>query len=203
MVHEDAAAFALDALDRGDAAGFERHLATCPDCEEEIGELRFAAVALAFAAGVAAPRPGLRLRVLDTGAPVIPLHRRWRSQLLAAAAVAAACAILVAAVRPWEGGASIEGMHQYAARGAKATLLVGSSGESVLAVRHLPPLAAGTVYEVWVIVGGRSSPAGVFRGSLAALTRPVPPGATVAVSVEPAAGSPKPTGPLLLRAQTA
>jgi anti-sigma-K factor RskA len=56
---------------------------------------------------------------------------------------------------------------------------------------------------MWVIVGGKTLPAGLLRGSLAALTRPVPPGASVAVSVEPAAGSPQPTGPLLLRAETA
>jgi hypothetical protein len=93
-------------------------------------------------------------------------------------------------------------MRRYAAEGAKATLLVGRSGEAVLAIPGLPPPYAGTAYEAWVIVGGRAKPAGVARGSLVALTRPVPPGATVAVSIEPSSGSPRPTGPLLLRART-
>jgi len=53
-----------------------------------------------------------------------------------------------------------------------------------------------------VIAGDRAQPAGLFRGSLATLTRPVPPGATVAVSVEPSGGSSRPTGPLVLRAET-
>jgi len=79
---------------------------------------------------------------------------------------------------------------------------VSRSGEAVLAARRLRPLAAGTVYELWVIAGDRAQPAGLFRGSLATLTRPVPPGATVAVSVEPSGGSSRPTGPLVLRAET-
>jgi anti-sigma-K factor RskA len=203
VVHEEAAAFALDALDHEEAEAFERHLADCPDCEGELEELRFAAAALAFAVEPPRPSRSLRLRVLDTGAQVIPLPRRRHPRLLRAAAVAAAaCAVLVAALRPWETGESEVGFRRYAAKGANATLLVSRSGEAVLAARRLPPLANGTVYELWVIAGGRARPAGLFRGSLATLTRPVPQGATVAVSVEPAGGSSRPTGPLLLRAET-
>ena len=203
MVHEEAAAFALDALDHQEAEAFERHLADCPDCEGELDELRFAAAALAFAVEPPVPSRSLRLRVLDTGAQVIPLPRRRRPRLLRATMVAAAaCAVVVAAVRPWETDDSQVGFRRYAAKGANATLLVSRSGEAVLAARRLPPLARGTVYELWVIADGQAQPAGLFRGSLATLTRPVPQGATVAVSVEPAGGSSRPTGPLLLRAET-
>lgn len=204
MVHEEAAAFALDALDGDEAEAFERHLEGCPDCEHGLEELRFAAAALAFAVEPTVPSTSLRARILDSGAQarVIPLPRRRRPTLLAVATVAAACAVVVAAVRPWESGDSPVGFRRYAATGASATLLVGSSGEAVLAVRRLPPPAAGTVYELWVIERGRPRPAGLLRGPLATLTRPVPPGATVAVSLEPVGGSPRPTGPLLLRAET-
>jgi anti-sigma-K factor RskA len=203
VVHEEAAAFALDALDQQEAEAFERHLADCPDCEGELDELRFAAAALAFAVEPPVPSRSLRLRVLDTGAQVIALPRRRRPRLLRATMVAAAaCAVVVAAVRPWETGDSQVGFRRYAAKGANATLLVSRSGEAVLAAHLLPPLASGTVYELWVIADGRARPAGLFRGSLATLTRPVPQGATVAVSVEPAGGSSRPTGPLLLRAET-
>jgi anti-sigma-K factor RskA len=203
VVHEEAAAFALDALDHQEAEAFERHLADCPDCEGELDELCFAAAALAFAVEPPVPSRSLRLRVLDTGAQVIPLPRRRRPRLLRATMVAAAaCAVVVAAVRPWETDDSQVGFRRYAAKGANATLLVSRSGEAVLAARRLPPLASGTVYELWVIADGRARPAGLFRGSLATLTRPVPQGATVAVSVEPAGGSSRPTGPLLLRAET-
>jgi anti-sigma-K factor RskA len=202
-VHEQAAAFALDALDAGDADEFEGHLAICPHCEEELARLQVAAAALAFAIDLPVPRPELRLRVLDTGASVIPLRRRRRPQLTAAAALAAACAAALLLARPWDDGGSIGGLQRYTAHGARATLLVGPSGEAVLSVGQLPSPPAGKAYEIWVIVGDKTMPAGLLRGSLATLTRPVPRGAAVAVSVEPADGSQHPTGPLLLRAETA
>ena len=204
MVHEEAAAFALDALDREETEAFEQHLAACPDCDAALEELRFAAAALAFAVEPLVPSGSLRPRVLDTSAQVIPLPRRRRHpRLLGAAMVAAAaCAVVVAAVRPWETADSQVGFRRYDAKGANATLLVSRSGEAVLAARSLPPLAAGTVYELWVIAGARAHPAGLFRGPLTTLTRPVPRGATVAVSVEPAGRSSRPTGPLVLRAET-
>jgi len=201
VVHEEAAAYALDALGRPEAEVFERHLESCRGCGHDLEELSFAAAALAFALESPVPRAILRLRVLDAGAPVIPLPRRRRPTLLAAATIAAACAVVVAAVRPWDTGDAQAGFRRYAA-GANATLLVSRSGEVVLAARRLPPLAAGTVYELWVIDGGRAQPAGLFRGRLAPLTRLVPAGATVAVSLEPEGGSPQPTGPLLLHAET-
>ena len=201
MAHDLAAAFALDALDDDEADEFEQHLAICPDCEDELARLRVAAVALAFAGELAVPPPRLRDRVLDVGAPVIPLRRRRRPQLVAAVAVVAA-AVIAIAVRPWDDGGSLGGMKHFTAQGARATLLVDRSGEAVLAVRRLPPPPAGKAYEIWVIAGGKATPAGWVRSSFAPLARPVPPGASVAVSIEPAAGSPQPTGALVLRAET-
>ena len=63
MVHEQAAGFALDALDAEDTAEFERHLAICPDCEEELARLQVAAAALAFAIDLPVPRPELKSNV--------------------------------------------------------------------------------------------------------------------------------------------
>jgi hypothetical protein len=204
VAHEEAAAFALDALGREESEAFERHLATCADCGSGLEELSFAAAALAFAVEGHAPGQGLRPRVLDVGAQVIALPGRRGPRFLAAAMVAAAAfAVVAAAVRPWETSDSQVGFRRYEAAGARATLLVAPSGEAVLASRNLPPLAPGTVYELWVITGDRAEPAGLFRGVLATLSRPVPPGATVAVSVERVGGSSRPTGPLVLRAETA
>jgi anti-sigma-K factor RskA len=202
VVHEQAAGFALDALDPDEAAEFERHLEICPACEDEVAGLRVAAVALAFAVDLPPPRPELRGRVLDAGPLLIPLRRRRRPQLLAAAAILAACAAIAIVVRPWDGGRSLGGMRRYTAEGAEATLLVDRAGGAVLAVRRLPPPPAGKAYEVWVISRGKAAPAGWLRGSLVTLTRPVPAGASVAVSIEPRGGSRRPTGPLLLRAET-
>jgi anti-sigma-K factor RskA len=204
VLHEQAAGFALDALDPSEASEFERHLRSCRDCEEAIEPLRATAAALAFAGELSSPPAGLRLRVLDVGdAAVIPLRRRWVRPLFAAAAVAAACATIVVAVPGGSGESSVAGMKAYGVSGADGTLLVSAGGEGVLVVQDLPAPAAGTVYELWVVRGGSALPAGFLRGSLGLLTRPVRSGSGVAVSVEPAGGSRRPTGPLLLRAETA
>jgi len=206
MVHEQAAGYALDALDHGEVLEFEHHLRSCPDCEDALEPLRAAAAALAFAGELPLPRPELRLRVLDVGGVVIPLRRRWTVPLLSAGAAAAACAVLVVALYGWGGEAgrrSVAGLHSYAVSGADGSLLVAQTGEAVLLVRGLPSPAAGTAYELWVIEGGRPVAAGFLRGRLTPLTRPVPRDAAVAVSIEPTGGSPRPTGPLLLRAETA
>ena len=52
----------------------------------------------------------------------------------------------------------------------------------------------GKTYEAWVIKDGVTKPAGLFsNGQDVLLTQPVERGAVVAVTVEPAGGSPQPT----------
>ena len=58
--HELTAAYALDALDSEEAAGYERHLGQCAECREQLAELNESATALAF--GAVAPAPPERLR---------------------------------------------------------------------------------------------------------------------------------------------
>jgi anti-sigma-K factor RskA len=55
--------YALDALSEAERAEFERHLARCPSCAEEVRGLRETAARLAMAAAVPPP-PGMRGRVL-------------------------------------------------------------------------------------------------------------------------------------------
>lgn len=190
-MHDQAAAFALDALDPRESREFERHLEECPACEDEVEPLRFVAAALAFAGELPTPRAQLRVRVLDVGAQVIPLHRRFRGQLISAAAVAALCLLLVAALRPWQDTEP------------RGTLVLSPAREAVLVLRHLKPAPAGTIYEAWVVHRGRVTPAGLVHGSVLPLTRRVPAGAAVLVSLEPAGGSKIPTGPVVLKAETA
>lgn len=80
-----------------------------------------------------------------------------------------------------------------------ALLAVGSQARGFLVLRRLAPPPAGMAYEAWVLAPGRPTPlpAAVFTGSerLVPLSRPVPPGATVSVSVESEAGSDVPTLP--------
>jgi anti-sigma-K factor RskA len=60
-------AYALDALDGPEHARFERHLAGCASCREEVRGLRETAARLAVATAIAPP-PGMRARVLAAAA---------------------------------------------------------------------------------------------------------------------------------------
>jgi anti-sigma-K factor RskA len=65
--HTLAGAYAMDALSPQDRAAFERHLAGCEDCTQEIAGLREATARLATATAVAPP-PGFKERVLAAAA---------------------------------------------------------------------------------------------------------------------------------------
>ena len=62
-LHDLAAAYVLDALDPGERAEYEVHLAGCDQCRTEVAELRETAASLRRALA-AEPSPGLRDRVL-------------------------------------------------------------------------------------------------------------------------------------------
>jgi len=81
-----------------------------------------------------------------------------------------------------------------------------TSGESALLVADLPPAAVGKTYELWAIRGDRPpEPAGLFavgteRALATRMAHVEHPGEVTAfaVSIEPAAGSTSPTGPIIL-----
>ena len=118
-IHALSGAYATDALDDVERARFERHLAECPACREEVSGLREAAAVLAADAEMAPPAR-LRARVLADIATVRPLpprvdvgppppavpavrpdrRRRWAVLVAAAAAVVAVGAGAVV-WQPW------------------------------------------------------------------------------------------------------
>ena len=65
--HTLAGAYAMDAISEPDRVRFERHLAGCQECAQEIASLREAAARLGAAAAVAPP-PGLKERVMAAAA---------------------------------------------------------------------------------------------------------------------------------------
>jgi len=129
-LHALSGAYVVDALDDAERAAFERHLAQCPDCQQEVASLREATALMADDA-VMTPPPGLRDSVLagiknvrpippqtdsapqaaaeDHGevAPVLPMRPRRRR---IAALVATAAAILAVAggvaLQPWQDDSS-------------------------------------------------------------------------------------------------
>lgn len=71
-VHALSGAYAVDALDELERAGFERHLAGCETCQAEVASLREATAAMGDDVAIAPP-PELRAAVLDGITRVRPL----------------------------------------------------------------------------------------------------------------------------------
>ncbi len=105
-VHSLAGPYALDALDGRELRRFERHLARCADCQDQVRALQADTLRLARATSATAPA-GMRDRVLTavrameqdaSPQPPAPAHARPRFTLrLAPVAAAAAAFALIAA----------------------------------------------------------------------------------------------------------
>jgi anti-sigma factor RsiW len=229
-IHDLVAPYALDALDENERAAFERHLADCERCTRELEQLQGTAASLAWGAEGAEPPPDLRDRILASArseAQVVPLRprRRWVAPALGFAAVAAAC--VAVGLGLWATslssdldrerdlraaqGRALEVVGDPQARvvplsGADGSLVVAGSGRAAVVVCGLDPAPSGETYQAWLI-RGTPIPAGLFdaeEGCTAVpLERTVVPGATVAVTREPAAGSELPTTDPIFSAQVA
>ena len=92
-----------------------------------------------------------------------------------------------------------------AKQGARAKLVTLEGDRAVVMVEDMPPLPEGKTYQIWVIDDGDPKPSGLFDPSgdavAAVVEHPVQSADTVAVTVEPEGGSPKPTSEPLLVAK--
>ena len=105
-VHTLAGAYAMDAISEPDRARFERHLAGCAACAQEITSLREATARLATATAVPPP-PSMKERVMAAAALTRQqpppgsepsTGRAWRGRLRFTVAAVAAAVVLGAAV---------------------------------------------------------------------------------------------------------
>ena len=87
---------------------------------------------------------------------------------------------------------------------AKGLAAVTADGSVVLAMRDLPATTGSQVYETWVIVGGQAPVAvGGFTvdangtASFATRSQATPPGAVIALTLEPNAGNTSPQGAIV------
>ena len=90
--------------------------------------------------------------------------------------------------------------HRVRLAGGDGTVFVAPSREAAIVFGRLPAAGSDHVYRAWVVGAGGVLPAGDFAGSTVLLSRPVPPGATVAVTRE-RRGSAGMTPPVLYRAR--
>ncbi|WP_410652641.1 anti-sigma factor domain-containing protein [Amycolatopsis sp. cmx-4-54] len=215
--HTLTGAYALDAVTDIERAMFTRHLAECPTCAQEVRELRETAARLG-AAESAVPGSGLRARVLaevsatrqippaikaSSGAP----RRRGTRLAIVIASVAAAAAVLAGGISIGSGPAAAP-----VAASAPADLItvraggtgggavdVGYSrqrGEATIRTQGLPPLDGTHAYQAWLTGPRGAQSAGLVRADAGTLAVPLAADIDhVAITVEPAAGSPQPTTP--------
>jgi anti-sigma factor RsiW len=223
-IHELTAAYALDALDEHEEREYEAHLARCPRCREELASFTETATSLAYGVESPAPPPDLRDRILVRARAerpnVVPLRPAWRSWTAAAAAVAACAAIglgIWAATlsRSLDRERSAKQQQaslfsivsdptarRFALSGSHGTLVVSHTGAGALLVSNLRSAPSGKTWEAWVIQGKTPRRAGTFgEAKPFKLTRPVPQGAVVAVTLERRGGVNAPTTKPITAAQ--
>jgi hypothetical protein len=225
--HELSAAYALDALDGDELQAYEAHLAGCERCREDVASFRATAGALAYDVDLPAVPETLERRILESARAerpnVVPLPRRWALPA-AALGVASAAAAIVLGIWAVHLSNSVDRQKQIRKdqkslidilsdcaktpmRGGSGAICVAPTKQAVVIADNLSPASPGKTYEAWVITGGRVRPSGLFRGGAGRryleLTKPVPAGATVAVTLEKRGGVSAPTGAILLKAKVA
>ena len=216
-------AHALDALDADDALLLEEHVVTCETCRLDLDELRETTALLAFATAPVEPPARLRAAILDAVAvaesvPEAAQPRRTRLAFLRGAFAGTLAGAAVALVI----GITLHSQLSDArsSRDAQAALVsslidpstrvqplagklqgavVRNGGNGKLVLVNLPNTGKGRTYEAWLIGANNVPvPAGTFAGGKA-LVVPLRGNAgkatTVAITVEPAGGSNKPTSP--------
>ena len=221
--HTLTGAYALDAVTDLERAAFTRHLAECPTCVREVAEFRETAAKLGMAMATN-PTGRLRSRVLAEIAQTrqippsveVESHKRrqWRKRTVIAAAAVAAAVV---------GGISISALPSNPAPTAQVAEPAGAPdastvrasgtdggsavvnfsrqrGEAVVAAQALPALTGGHAYQVWFIGPRGAQSAGLLHAGSGTVTAPLPADVDrIGITVEPAAGSPQPTTPAVVR----
>jgi anti-sigma-K factor RskA len=218
-IHALSGAYAVDAVDDIERAGFERHLAGCPSCRAEVESLRAASAALADDMSTTPP-PALRAAVLGDISRVRPLppvtvggpvHRRKWFPALVAAVVLALVGVGGAVWQPWDNDSSVkvsvadQVLQDPAAQrftkelggGVTATVVRSTKlDRAVIVTDNMPPAPDGKVYQLWLQTPNRHmNSAGLMpAGADTVLFEGDADDAVGAgVSLEPAGGSEQPT----------
>ena len=217
---EDLAAYMLGALEPGEAAGFERHLAGCEHCREEMRWLEPALQTLPES--VARQEPPRRLREslmaevrADAGVPeerrsLLPdwLRGGWSSRGLRLATGLAVMALAIAAVAGYEigkggGGEGGESTVLSSQQNGISVKMVSEGDGGTLHLANLQQLPPGKVLEAWVrregeveavpalLVPDREGRAETTIADMSGVD-------TVMVTEEPQGGSEEPTSPAIV-----
>jgi hypothetical protein len=164
---DDVGAYLLGALSDLERHAFERHLAGCAECQEELERLRPAAEALPGSVVQLEAPPGLKKRLMaevEGDSNVVALRPRRRRTLLAVAAVLLLGVVVGIGVAQLGGDDS----RTLTATVAKAMPQAGgtlevSGDDATLRLHDMPELGGERVYQVWLQHGERLVPARTFE----------------------------------------
>ena len=208
-IHELSAGYALNALDPQEDRFYSRHLAHCEQCQADVTSFAATVAALGYAAPAVVLPPQLRRRVL-AAVHVESARSRWRFGPPAAAAAVALCAA-AAGLTVWATGSVTTPdaalVRTLPLSGATGSIARSPSGDATLTVSHLHAAPIGKTYEAWIIQDGAAVPAAVFPASIGEtvvhLTKRLPHGAMVAVTIESGSGSARLTRPPIFTSASA
>lgn len=165
---EDIGAYLLGALNDLERKAFERHLAGCAECQEEVERLRPAADALPGSVEQLEPPPGLKARLMaevERDTKVATLPRRTRPTRLLAVAAVLLLGLVAGLGIAQLGGADTRTVTATVADAmprAGGTLQVADD-EATLRLHDMPELGGARVYQVWLRHGERLVPARTFE----------------------------------------
>lgn len=217
-IHKLTGAYALDAVDDLERAAFERHLAECEDCRDEVASLRETAALLADSVAVTPP-PSLRASVL-TGIthvrplpPIVAPSRRaaW-FPLLVAASIVAVLGLAAAVWQPWtpSDNPSLTVAEQVlrAPDAQSVSIDLGDKGratvtrskslhKAVIRTEDMAPAPSGQTYQLWLQQRGDMVSAGLMEGGTEeiVLDGDAATASAAGVTIEPAGGSEEPNLP--------
>jgi len=206
-------AYALGSAENPERIEIAEHLArNCPNCTPGIGRAMETVAALSGAVKPVDPPKRLRKRVVSMVSPAG--KRSWAAVLTPWAvagvlAVALISVVLPSKLRTTDSSKLEQALSilndpttkdvSFGQPTARGRVFVSPEKGVVFIAAHLPALEANRTFEIWFIPAqGNPIPAGLFRseadaGAIYVKPGPVTNAAAVAVTVEPAGGSPQPT----------
>lgn len=216
-LHLMAGPYALNSLDEVERQRFERHLASCDTCRDDVSGYRFAVEELALAAAEAPPA-GMRSRVMEEvgrtrQVSTQPARSRWLrpgvgritlvASIVAAIGLGATTLQQQGRLRRAEAAATLVAapdirMVPLSGEGNGRFMYSPSVGSAMFLVDGLSANQRGRTYQLWIIESGTPRGVGTFdadgnrHGELRLKSIP-PAGSVLAVTEEPDGGSPLPT----------
>jgi anti-sigma-K factor RskA len=222
-------AYALGSLEEPEARQVAEHLATCEACRSELAEFENLTSQLALTVPDAAPSANVRRQIMDRARhPQRAVHsnepsrpRPWRRRLAwQFVSLVLVTVLALSNVLLWQRLTALEAqpgpdamraidLHNTGlAPEASGYVLIGADGQNgSVVVDRLPQLAEDQAYQVWLMRAGQSTSGAVFvvdetgyRGARIVAPDSLLTYESVQITIEPAAGSPVPTGQPVLAA---